>query len=107
MAKEYPEELKLYDHVPNSGIVHMPGRRFPAVALQGDTISTILSAACFFIEKSKEHNDEDMYYEAVELANKMKSHLVRYEKVLTHEGFKKPYVMELADIEFPDEFESS
>ena len=34
MAEEYPEKIKLYDHVPNSGIVHMPGRRFPAVAIQ-------------------------------------------------------------------------
>ncbi len=30
MAEEYPESIKLYDHVSNSGIVHMPGRRFPA-----------------------------------------------------------------------------
>jgi hypothetical protein len=36
MAEEYPEEIKLYDHVSNSGIVHLPGRRFPAVAIQGE-----------------------------------------------------------------------
>ena len=68
MSKEYPNEMKLYDHVPNSGIVHLPGRRFPAVAVQGDTLSNLLSATVHFMKKAKEYKDEDIYYEALDLA---------------------------------------
>ena len=33
-----PEEAEILSHIPNSGIVHLPGRRFPGIVLQGDTV---------------------------------------------------------------------
>ncbi len=88
MAEEYPEKIKLYDHVPNSGIVHMPGRRFPAVAIQGDSLSIMFSSALSFLEQAKANNDEDMFYEALELAEKLRDHLIRYEAALEKKALK-------------------
>ncbi|MCW8880324.1 MAG: hypothetical protein OQK04_15865 [Kangiellaceae bacterium] len=107
MAKEYPNEIKMYDHVSNSGIVHMPGRRFPAVAIQGDTLSTMFSAAKYFMEKAREYDDEDMYFEALELAERFQGHLSQYEAVLEKEGFEKPYNMDVKGVELEQEFKNS
>ena len=107
MAEEYPKEVKLYDHVSNSGIVHMPGRRFPAVAIQGDTLSSMLSAAQYFMAKAKVHNDEEMYYEALELAERFQDHLIQYENVLEKEGFEKPYNMDIKELILEQEFKNS
>jgi len=87
MTEEYPDGVKLYDHISNSGIVHMPGRRFPAVAIQGDSLSTFLSSAKYFMDKAVEQNDEEMYFEALGLAERIRSHLMHYEKILEIEGF--------------------
>ncbi len=106
MAEEYPEKIKLYDHVPNSGIVHMPGRRFPAIAIQGDSVSIILSTAIKLMEKGKEYQDEDLYYASLELAEKMRDHLTRYEDVLEKEGFEKPYLLTTKKLEISDDFEN-
>ena len=107
MSEEYPDKLKMHDHISNSVIVHMPGRRFPAVAIQGDTLSTMLSAAKYFMDKSREYGDEDMYYEALELAERLQGHLAQYETVLEKEGFEKPYNMAVKDVELDKEFENS
>ena len=107
MAEEYPDEIKLYDHVPNSGIVHMPGRCFPAVAIQGDSLSIILSTAIELMAKGKEYKDEDLYYESLELAEKMQAHLIRYEDVLEKEGFKKPYSLTAKELKIVDDFDNS
>ena len=104
MPEEYPEKIRLYDHVSNSGIVHLPGRKFRAVAIQGDTLSTILTSALYFMDKSVSHNDEDMYYEAKDLIEKIQGHLMHYEKVLEHEGFERPYSIEVKKLNFDEEF---
>lgn len=107
MAEEYPDKIKLYDRVPNSGIVHMPGRRFPAVAIQGDSLSIMFGTALSFLEHAKESGNEDLYYEALELAEKLQNHLLRYESVLDKEGFEKPYMTDVKSVRLEQEFKNS
>ena len=107
MAEEYPEEIKLYDHVSNSGIVHMPGRRFPAIAIQGDSLSNMLSTAIELMKKGKEYEDEDLYYASLELAERLQGHLVHYEDILEKEGFRKPYSLTAKKLVISDDFETS
>lgn len=107
MKKEYPEKIRMYDHVSNSGIVHMPGRRFPAVAIQGDTLSSMLTIALELMGKGKEYKDEDIYYASMELAERFRDHLAHYEEVLQKEGFEKPYSLTAKQLEIADEFENS
>ncbi|MEO0425566.1 MAG: hypothetical protein AAF184_24745 [Pseudomonadota bacterium] len=106
MAEEYPPELKLYDHVPNSGIVHMPNRRFPGVALQGDSLSVMLSDAVYFMERAVAHGDEELFDCAQDLAERLKWHLTRYEDVLSREGFERPYTIEVGEVDVESDFDS-
>jgi len=76
MSKEYPSKIRMYDHVPNSGIVHMPERRFPAVAIQGDSLSNMLTTALELMERGKGHKDEEIYYASLDLAERLRDHLV-------------------------------
>ena len=107
MNKEYPEEVKLYDHFPNSGIVHMPGRRFPAIAIQGDTLSSMLSKAMEMLEKGKKYKDEDLYYSALYLAKQLRGQLAHYEEILESEGFERPYTMVARKLNIVDDFENT
>jgi len=107
MDKEYPEKIRLYDHVSNSGIVHMPGRRFPAIAIQGDSLSTMLITAIESMEKAKELKDEELYYGNLELAERLRDHLTQYEEILEKEGFEKPYSLTAKNLELVDDFENS
>jgi hypothetical protein len=102
MDKEYPEEIVI--HLCNSGIVHLPGRRFPAVAVQGDSLSVMLSSVLSFIDKAKEHKDEDMFYEAQDLAEKLRDHLKQYEAVLQAEGFEKPYILNIDELNIDGDY---
>ena len=68
MNKEYPNEVKLYDHFRKSGIVHMLGRLFSEIAILGDALSSMLSTAIEMLEKGKKYKDEDLYYSALDLA---------------------------------------
>ena len=54
---------------------------------------------------AKDRGDEDTYYEARDLAETLKLHLERYERVLAREGFEKPYVLDVSAIDVESEFE--
>jgi len=97
----------MYDHVPNSGIVHMPERRFPAVAIQGDSLSNMLTTALELMERGKGHKDEEIYYASLDLAERLRDHLAHYEEVLEKEGFEKPYSLTAKQLEIVDDFEDS
>lgn len=107
MADEYPEKIKLYDHVSNSGIVHLPGRRFPAVAIQGDSLSGMLTTAVSFMAKARKLQDEDLYYAALMLAERLQGHLCQYEDALEKEGFGRPYAFSAKELQITDDFDDS
>ena len=100
MAEEYPDDIKYYNYGAGTQVVHIPGRRFPAVALQGDSLSVLYSDALFFMKKGRENNDSELYAAAENMADRIRSQLERYEEVLRHEGFDKPYAI---DIHAPDD----
>lgn len=85
----------------------MPGRRFPAVAIQGDSLSNMLSTALELMEKGKLYKDEDLYYSSLELAERLRDHLAHYEEILEKEGFEKPYSLTAKRIVIADDFDNS
>ena len=81
----------ILSHVSNSAIVHLPGRKFPAVAIQGDSLSIMLSQAKSFAKFFLNQKDEELYFEALDLALKLQAHLTHYEDVLEKTGMTIPY----------------
>jgi hypothetical protein len=58
-----PEQAQILSHIPNSGIVQLPGRRFPGVVIQGDTLSNLFDGARYLLAQFRTLRDEERYYE--------------------------------------------
>jgi hypothetical protein len=102
MADDKPGEVRLYSHIPNSGIVHLPGRRFPAVAIQGDSIRSLLDFALYVAAEAKRLGQRDLWEEAVWAAERIEGHLLHYEAVLAQEGFSLPYTRSVKETPVAD-----
>ncbi len=74
------------------GIVHMPGRKYPAVAVQGDSLSILLSHVEEATEALTKRDFPTMRCELVMLDEALRSWLVAYERTLKQHGFDLPYV---------------
>jgi hypothetical protein len=65
------QEAKILSHVSNSGIVHLPGRKYPAVAIQGDTLYRLFTAARYLLGEAKRLKDEERYFEILMLTEEL------------------------------------
>jgi hypothetical protein len=82
---------EILSHIPNSGIVQMPGRRFPGLVLQGDSVNNLYRCLLMVLEDAKSRRDEDLYYEVLTHAQVMEGHLLHYEQTLTCAGIQLPW----------------
>lgn len=97
----------ILSHVSNSAIVHLPGRKFPAVAIQGDSLSIMLGQAKFFAKEFLKEKNEELYFEALDLALKLQAHLTHYEDVLEKRGMTIPYGLSVKENRIADEWEKA
>lgn len=84
-------KAELLSHIPNSGIVQLPGRKFPAVAMQGDTLFSMLQEYRALLSKFKRERDEEAYYEILMTAQNLQIQLEHYEITLEQNGIGLPY----------------
>jgi len=94
----------ILSHVANSAIVHLPGRKFPAVAIQGDSLSIMLGQAKFFAKFFLNQKNEELYFEALDLAVKLQAHLTHYEDALEKRGMTIPYGLSVKENPIADEW---
>lgn len=85
-------EVELFTPGGNNAVVRMPGRRFPGVLVQGDTLSTLWASAAGarellgVPETRAEGSDQlDM------LVDHLDEILTWYEQALDAHGIKRPY----------------
>jgi hypothetical protein len=102
MASDTPE---LISHIPNSGIVQMPGRRFPGVVIQGDSLFSIYGSMRDLIEHFRRIRDEEHFYDALEVAEAIQAQLRHYEDALTSAGLELPYPGSVHDHPISDDFD--
>jgi hypothetical protein len=84
-------ELELWAPHANSAVVRLPGRRFPGVVIQGDSLSIFLDLAMEVVERIPATADDELRGAAEELAEKLAMHLEIYESVLQARGLSLPY----------------
>lgn len=96
----------ILSHVPNSGIVQMPGRRFPGIVMQGDSLSTVFDALSVCLNDAKRRKDEDVYFELLGFAEMLQGQLLHYEKTLLEIGLPLPYSESIARRLVRDEFDT-
>ena len=99
------ETAQMLSHLPNSGIVHLPGRRFPGIVLQGDTLSGMYDSALELLEQARIGRDEENYCGILDFAERIHDQLVHYEEILTKQGLPLPYVKSVAERPVCDGFD--
>lgn len=99
------ESASILSHISNSGIVHLPGRRFPGIAIQGDTLSALYDSTLYLLTQFREQNAEEEYYEVLPIAEQLHAHLLHYEKTLKEHGFDLPYSKPITERPVPGDFD--
>ena len=75
----------------NRGVVHFAGRRYPALAVQGDTFSALRDSALRAQERLSSDDVEGCAEELEGLIATLRDALTHYERVLRDRGFNVPY----------------
>lgn len=70
-----------------------PGRRFPALVIQGDTLSTIHDGILDVKKSLEEGRHEEMREDVKHLEERVRGLLVYYQEVLDQCGCELPYMV--------------
>jgi len=90
--------------VPNSGIVQLPGRRFPGVVVQGDSLSSMFDELASALRHAKHRGDEEGYYATLKVASRLQDLLAAYENTLSAIGSSLPYSSPIKTRQVHDDF---
>jgi len=104
MSSDKPE---LLSHIPNSGIVQMPGRKFPGIVMQGDTLSNLFDGVRFLLHEFKVRRDEERYFETLMIAEQLQGQLVHYEETLSERGIGLPYTVPIRERFVSDDYQKA
>jgi hypothetical protein len=88
-----PVEAELFTSGGNGAIVRLPGRRFPGVLVQGDSLSVLLSMAETVETLLAAGRTPEAAEGLGDLADSLGSMLRDYEAVLREHGMTPPYAM--------------
>lgn len=75
----------------NNAVVQMPGRKFPGVLVQGDTMSSLLALAEAAESLLQQGDTQRGAEEVADLANSLAEMLTGYEAALAQHGIRRPY----------------
>jgi hypothetical protein len=84
-------EVEVYTQASNLAMVRMPGRKFPGMVIQGDSLNILCRLATSILSKAKVTGDMELIDEASELNDLLAGRLKLYESVLQEHGIKLPY----------------
>jgi hypothetical protein len=85
------ESVEIYSDTTNAAVMKHPGRHFPGVLVQGDTLSGLCSRADEVCESARQQLDPDTYVELNELRNHLWSFLLHYKAVLGEHEISLPF----------------
>src|SRR5947208_15653500 len=84
-------DLEMWGGQVNSAVVRVPGRKYPGVVVQGDSLSILFDLAMFVVEHLPDTGDPEVGDAANDLAQQLWNHVRNYEAVLGARGVKLPY----------------
>jgi len=83
--------VELFGHPGNNAIVRMPGRAFPGVLVQGDTLASLRDHLARAERTLYDHTDVDAVDHIGLALDQIDEMLDRYERALTEHGLQRPY----------------
>lgn len=98
------ETAQILSHIPNSGIVQLPGRKFPGIVIQGDTLSNMFDGACYLLAEFKKARDEERYFETLMFAEQLQGQLLHYEQTLAKHSMGLPYTISVSERLVKDDY---
>ena len=86
-------EVEAYSQATNAWIIRTPGRKFPALVIQGDSFSILFNQARAVLNRVRacRCDDPELVGEAEELCEHLWNTLRHYEDTLGANGFALPY----------------
>jgi hypothetical protein len=91
VALMHVEQVEIYSDATNAAILRHPGRRFPGILVQGDTLSALCDRADISCSSVRAQVDAETYFELNELRNHLWSFLTHYKLVLGEHGMPLPF----------------
>jgi hypothetical protein len=85
------DPVEIYSDASNAAVMRHPGRRFPGVLIQGDTLSGLCATADAICASGRQHLDADTYMELNDLRNHLWSFLLHYKTVLGEHDIRLPF----------------
>jgi predicted RNase H-like HicB family nuclease len=84
-------EVELLTDQGNNAVVRLPDRKFPGVVIQGDTLSTLITATSEAIAALECNDAADAQEVLRDLAAQLREVRDRYEIALREHGIELPY----------------
>lgn len=86
-------ETEVYSEVSNHAVLKVPGRKFPGIVVQGDSIAIIAALSRELSERLNQLciQDEEILYLAQELQEQLLERQLHYQQVLAEHNVALPY----------------
>lgn len=84
-------EVELLTDEANNAVVRLPGRKFPGILIQGDTLRELIATTSEAIEASKRGDHVEARQVLRELAAQLQEARARYEAALQKHNIELPY----------------
>ena len=75
----------------NYVVLKTPGRNYPGMVIQGDSLARLYRDACLVCRLAKRSGDAELQEVAAALCEELGERLAHYERVLTAHGIELPY----------------
>jgi hypothetical protein len=85
------EPVEIYSDATNRAVMRYPGRHFPGLLLQGDSLHALCVRADEACSLAKQEGCSRTFHELNELRNKLWDSLNHYKRVLTEHNFDLPF----------------
>jgi len=86
------EPVEIYSDATNAAILRHPGRRFPGVLIQGDTLHEMLRKVACIKEAASNLLPEDERYELSDLHEHLIELVAHYKRTLAEHSISLPFV---------------
>ena len=83
--------VKMLNNIINAPIVYLSGRKFPAIAIQGDSLSNLFNQSLSLLKSLDGKIDPEAFLELLEHTEQLESYLSVYEAVLAEKEIELPY----------------
>lgn len=84
-------EVELFSDGGNNAVVRMPGRRFPGVLVQGDSLWVLRQDVAEIRDACRSGDGAEALESAEFLLERLDSILLRYTDALERHGMRRPY----------------